>query len=250
MRLVLASLLFVSVVSYAGFRSSAPPTVGGSGGVGDFMKDGSVAMTGDLLLNAQKDVRFKDADSTNYVAIQSPATVGADVTLTLPDNDGDANQVLQTNGSGVLTWSNQGVYPKAWASCTATSSFVANATTTCKYRCSAVNTIDLVLKVTLSGATDAGTTLQFAMPSSPSMTINKTAMMAGDWDLGVGNGVSKDTGNKIWASTCVIGDTTSSLYVYDDAAGGQVSDTVPFSWGNTDVGTCTIQNLQINETCS
>jgi len=33
-----------------------------------------------------------------------PHSAGADYTLTLPNDDGNANQFLQTNGSGVLTW--------------------------------------------------------------------------------------------------------------------------------------------------
>ena len=40
------------------------------------------------------------------VELKGPAstTSNAAVSLTLPQNDGDANQLLQTNGSGVLTW--------------------------------------------------------------------------------------------------------------------------------------------------
>ena len=40
------------------------------------------------------------------VAWKAPATTtsNAAVTLTLPQNDGDASQYLQTNGSGALTW--------------------------------------------------------------------------------------------------------------------------------------------------
>jgi trimeric autotransporter adhesin len=61
-------------------------------------------MTGALTMNAQNQVRFTDADSSNYVAIQSPATVTADYTLTLPTTAGTNGQVLSTNGSGVLSW--------------------------------------------------------------------------------------------------------------------------------------------------
>lgn len=43
------------------------------------------------------------ASWSNRVSIQAPA-LGADYTLTLPINDGDANQVLQTDGAGVLSW--------------------------------------------------------------------------------------------------------------------------------------------------
>ncbi len=58
----------------------------------------------DLNLTAQSDLRLADADSSNYVALQGPSTVSTNVTLTFPTTDGDASQVLQTDGSGGLTW--------------------------------------------------------------------------------------------------------------------------------------------------
>ena len=58
----------------------------------------------DVYINAQKDIKFRDADSSHYVAIQAPTTVSANVTLTLPTDDGTANQFLQTDGDGALTW--------------------------------------------------------------------------------------------------------------------------------------------------
>ena len=42
-------------------------------------------------------------NGANYVEIKSPV-LGGNVVLTLPANDGDANQVLQTDGNGNLTW--------------------------------------------------------------------------------------------------------------------------------------------------
>ena len=58
--------------------------------------------TSDITLNAQSDVRFADSDSSNYVALQAPATISSNYTLTLPAADGSANQVLKTDGSGAL----------------------------------------------------------------------------------------------------------------------------------------------------
>ena len=58
--------------------------------------------TGDITLNAQSDVRFADSDSSNYVALQAPATVASNTTFTLPAADGTANQALKTDGSGAL----------------------------------------------------------------------------------------------------------------------------------------------------
>ena len=60
--------------------------------------------TGDITLNAQSDVRFADSDSSNYVALQAPATVASNVTFTLPSADGSNGQVLQTDGSGTLSF--------------------------------------------------------------------------------------------------------------------------------------------------
>lgn len=48
------------------------------------------------------------------MALQAPATVASNVTLTLPADDGDADQVLSTNGSGVLDWVTSGGAYNAW----------------------------------------------------------------------------------------------------------------------------------------
>jgi len=63
---------------------------------------------GNVTLNAQGDLRFADSDSSNWVAFQAPATVASNVTWTLPNADGTSNQVLVTNGSGVLSWASPG----------------------------------------------------------------------------------------------------------------------------------------------
>ena len=68
---------------------------------------GSANLTWDgnnLSIAAQGDLRLQDAAGGEYIAIQAPATVASNVTLTLPANDGDADQALTTNGSGVLSW--------------------------------------------------------------------------------------------------------------------------------------------------
>jgi hypothetical protein len=61
-------------------------------------------MTGDLTMNAQTDLRFADADSSNWVAFQAPATIASNVTWTLPSADGSNGQMLTTNGAGVLSF--------------------------------------------------------------------------------------------------------------------------------------------------
>lgn len=60
--------------------------------------------TNGLNIFSGKQVRYYDADSSHYVAIQAASTVSSNVTLTLPTSDGDADQYLKTDGSGVLSW--------------------------------------------------------------------------------------------------------------------------------------------------
>jgi hypothetical protein len=69
------------------------------GGSANLIWDGS-----NVQIGAQGDLRLADSDSSNYVALQAPATVASNVTLTLPANDGDADQALVTDGSGVLSF--------------------------------------------------------------------------------------------------------------------------------------------------
>ena len=63
---------------------------------------GSIYAQEDLV--AEGDLRLADSDASNYVALRAPATVGTDVTWTLPNADGSTSQVLSTDGSGALSW--------------------------------------------------------------------------------------------------------------------------------------------------
>ena len=70
----------------------------------------------------------EDTDNgSNYVALKAPDTIASNLTLTLPSADGSSGQVLQTNGSGVLSFSS------------VSSDFVLLATTTA----SSVTTLDI-----------------------------------------------------------------------------------------------------------
>jgi len=57
-----------------------------------------------ITLNLQNEIRFGDANSSHYAAIKAPSTISSNFTLTLPTNDGNNGQFLQTNGSGVLSF--------------------------------------------------------------------------------------------------------------------------------------------------
>ena len=50
-------------------------------------------------------MRFADSDSSNYIALQAPATVSSNVTLTLPATDAPVSgYALISDGSGTLSW--------------------------------------------------------------------------------------------------------------------------------------------------
>jgi len=66
-------------------------------GLNNVTATGYLHLTGD-----EKELRFYEG--ANYIAIAAPSGLGADYTFTLPLNDGAADEFLQTNGSGVLTW--------------------------------------------------------------------------------------------------------------------------------------------------
>ena len=70
---------------------------------------GLIDATGDIRLKGQADLRFADADSSNYVAFQAPATVASNVTWTLPATDATvAGHALKSNAAGVLSWGTAG----------------------------------------------------------------------------------------------------------------------------------------------
>ena len=57
-----------------------------------------------ITIRDRKALRLRDTSNSNFVAIQAPSNVSSDVTLTLPSTDGNANDVLQSDGSGNLSF--------------------------------------------------------------------------------------------------------------------------------------------------
>ena len=106
-----------------------------------------------LIIDNQKEVRFREttANGTNYVALKAPASLASDVTFTLPSADGTANQVLTTNGSGVLSFATVGSL--AWQS-VQTTGFTAVAS-----RGYPLNTTSSAFTVTLPASPSVGDTI-------------------------------------------------------------------------------------------
>ena len=57
-----------------------------------------------ITIRDRKALRLRDTSNSNFIAIQAPSDVTSDITLTLPNSDGNANDVLQSDGSGNLSF--------------------------------------------------------------------------------------------------------------------------------------------------
>jgi len=108
-----------------GFTSAVPTTRGGTGltSIGSSLQvlrtnSGATGLefatiggtttpftvTGDNVSGASIRLPEDTDNGSNYVALKAPDNLAANLTLTLPSADGTSGQVLQTNGSGVLSF--------------------------------------------------------------------------------------------------------------------------------------------------
>ena len=82
-------------------------SAGSFGNITGITSDGS-----NLTLLTRGEIRFSDADSSHYIAFESPATVGTSYTMTLPSDLPAADEVLTvtsySGGAGVLEWATAG----------------------------------------------------------------------------------------------------------------------------------------------
>jgi hypothetical protein len=68
-----------------------------------------IGFANNVSLNSQNDLRFADADSSNYVAFQAPSTISTNYTLTLPAAvAGTSGFALTSDTSGNLSWAAAG----------------------------------------------------------------------------------------------------------------------------------------------
>ena len=62
-----------------------------------------------ITFNNQRQIRFGDNDSSNYIGLRAASTISSNFTLTLPTSDGSNGQFLTTNGSGVLSFTSANI---------------------------------------------------------------------------------------------------------------------------------------------
>ncbi len=70
---------------------------------------GIVDSKSDVQLSSEFGVRFSDGDNSNYVKMKSPAAVANNFTLTLPAALGTDGQIIQTDATGNLSFTNAGL---------------------------------------------------------------------------------------------------------------------------------------------
>lgn len=68
---------------------------------------GTSAFADNVIIENGKEIRLSEAsgNGTHYTGFKAPAALTANVSFTLPDGDGTDGQVITTNGSAVLAWS-------------------------------------------------------------------------------------------------------------------------------------------------
>jgi len=122
-------------------------------GTGIVQINNDATFLSNITVNEQGDLRLADADSSNFVAIQAPAVVGSNYTITLPAAVPTQNNfVLQSDTNGVTSWTS----PKTFNYVTQTTSF--NAVTFTGYF---VNTSSGGVTATLPSSPTVGDTIRF-----------------------------------------------------------------------------------------
>lgn len=58
----------------------------------------------DTVVKNENELRLEDAAGGEYVSLKSPATLAGNVDFTLPVDDGLVDQLLRTDGAGILSW--------------------------------------------------------------------------------------------------------------------------------------------------
>jgi hypothetical protein len=126
-----------------------------------------------LSLAAQGAIQFYSTNNSNYVGFQAPTTLAANKTWVLPSVDGTANQVLQTNGSGTLTFATLSG-GEAWQTVQ-----TANFNATVKYGYF-INTTSAAVTATLPASPTAGDFITFIDYAGTFQTNNFTVSRNGN----------------------------------------------------------------------
>ena len=133
-------------------------------------------------------IRFQDSSGAPFVALKSPASVSSNITFTLPGADGTNGQMLQTNGSGALSFTTVQGVPSGSVFCMAVAT-VPSGYKECNGEAVSRSTFSVLFAVigTQYGAGDGSST--FNLPD-----------LRGEFVRGFDNGKGTDSGRSIGSS--------------------------------------------------
>ena len=112
--------------------------------------------TPQVNVTAQGSVRMEDAAGGQYAAFQAPTTITTSYIMTMPPNTGNASEFLQTNGSGVLSFSGVSVGTTGFKAVSYNETYVALSGTSPVVDCATGNVFAL--------STTGNTTFTFTNP--------------------------------------------------------------------------------------
>jgi hypothetical protein len=118
-----ARLICTADATFGGGYGSTGATIS-TAGVGTFngalTTDAGLTCTGTVLIGGGTTVggriliREATNNGTHYIGFQSPPALTANTGFMLPDGDGSANQVIKTDGSGTLAWTDMSGGTVGW----------------------------------------------------------------------------------------------------------------------------------------
>jgi hypothetical protein len=94
------------VIATGNVRGSNVVTAGQVSATGNVVGSTLIA-SGNIVVQSRQQVKFYDTDSSNFISLRAPNALTGDYLLTLPTGYGNADQVLSTNGAGILAWADQ-----------------------------------------------------------------------------------------------------------------------------------------------
>lgn len=141
---------------------------------------GSLTVTAPLVVEDQNELRMNDLAGAEYVAIKAPSALAATYTLTLPPDDGTPNQVLTTDGSGVLGWGSSASVPAQGTVYSDGASLLSTAGTASQWLLSGGASAPTYSDTTTRGKTIVETTLanQFRLATNQTDATTKSALVS------------------------------------------------------------------------
>ena len=143
---------------------------------------GIASSSTDFQINSGNSLRLADSDSSNYIALAAPSTVGSNVTLTFPATAGTNGYVLSTDGSGNLSW-NQTVVEVANQTADS-STYYPTLVTTTSGSIGSLNTSDSKLSFQPSSGRLSSTELRATASTASSSTSSGALVVTGGVGIG------------------------------------------------------------------